>query len=167
MRVKKWLMKQQWRVIQIRGIWSLFYGVLLLAYAYFEYIPFFSDLAFYGPFVFAGFILLVFLIFGYIYDKVLMMWAPTHEVAAERNPYQYVPSTKDHIFWFPVYSTLLDVVEQLARQNEVDTSAIANAREYYSEIAKLRPERKEDIDKSIELRERFIGEHNFNDAVRS
>jgi hypothetical protein len=165
MGVKKWLMKQQWRIVQIRGIWGLFYGILLLAVAYYEYIPFFVDMGAYGPFVFAGFILLTFLILGYIYDRVLVMWAPSQEVTIERNPYQYVPSPKDHIFWFPLYSSLLDAAEQLATLANVDTSAIDETRQYYFKLQKLRAEIKEDIDKGIELREEFIKSHTFSSIL--
>lgn len=166
MGVKKWLMKQQWRVIQIRGIWGLFYGILLLAVAYYEYIPFLADLGSNGPFVFAGIILIVFLILGYIYDRVLVMWAPSQEVTIERNPYQYIPSPKDHIFWFPIYSALLDVSEKLADEFNLDKSAIHETREYFSKLEKLRPERTEDIDKGIELRKQFIEKHPFNEIVK-
>ncbi len=162
MRMKKWLMKQQWRVVQIRGIWSLFYGILLLAIAYYEYIPYFANMGTSGPFVFAAIILASFLVLGYLYDRVLVMWAPSQEVNQERNPYQFVPSPKDHIFWFPIYSALLDSTEQLADKFNVDKRAIEEAREYYGKLQKFRPERREDIDKAIELREAFVKEHPFS-----
>ncbi|NHJ14703.1 MAG: hypothetical protein EAX95_13570, partial [Candidatus Thorarchaeota archaeon] len=101
MKIRKWLMKQQWRVAQIRGIWSLFYGILVLAVSYFGYIPFFADMGAVGPFAFTAVMFVLFLIAGYVYDKVLVMWAPSQEVTQERNPYQYVPSPREHIFWFP------------------------------------------------------------------
>jgi hypothetical protein len=158
-------MKQQWRIVQIRGIWGLFYGLLILAYAYFEYIPFFYDLGFWGPFTFAGVMLFAFLILGYIYDRVLVMWAAGQEVTQERNPYMYVPSPKDHIFWFPIFSSLLDSTEKLANEFGVDTTAIAETREYYAELQSLRPERKEDIEHAIELRKKFVAEHRFIDSI--
>ncbi|MFX1441255.1 MAG: hypothetical protein ACFFFD_13495 [Promethearchaeota archaeon] len=161
MRIRKWLMKQQWRIVQIRGIWGLFYGILLLAIAYFEYIPLFAGMGSFGPFVFSGVLLFVFLILGYIYDRVLVMWAPSQEVTMERNPYQYVPSPKDHIFWFPLYSSLLDSFEKMAQNFDVDTSDIRDAKEYYSHLQSLRPERKEDLDKALELRDKFVSSHKY------
>jgi hypothetical protein len=155
-------MKQEWRIIKIRGIWSLFYGILLLAAAYYGYIPLFSDMGTLGPFVFAGIILIVFLVLGYIYDKVLVMWAPSKEVTMERNPYQYVPSPKDHIFWFPFYSSLLNALEELAKNYEVDLDPIRDTKEYYSQLQKLRPERKEDLDLAIKLRDDFVSKHPFH-----
>lgn len=165
MGLKKWIMKQQWRIVQIRGIWSLFYGILLLAIAYYEYIPFISDMQTTGPFVFAGIILFFFLILGYIYDRVLVMWAPSQEVNIERNPFQYVPSPKDKIFWFPIYSALLDVSEQLAQHYDLDTTAVRETRDYYAELQKLRPERNEDIDRGIKLRDEFTRTHDFSKIV--
>ena len=165
MGMKKWIMKQQWRVVQIRGIWSLFYGILLLAVAYYEYVPFISDMQSIGPFVFAGIILFIFLILGYIYDRVLVMWAPSQEVNIERNPFQYVPSPKDKIFWFPIYSALLDVSEQLVQHYDLDSTAIKETRDYYANLQKLGPERNEDIDRGIKLRDDFIKTHDFSKIV--
>jgi hypothetical protein len=166
MGIRKWLMKQQWRIVQIRGIWSLFYGILLLAIAYFEYIPFFVDMGTLGPFVFAVLILLVFLVLGYVYDRILVMWAPSQEVSMERNPYQYVPAPKDRVFWFPVYSALLDASEKIADKYDLDKSAIKETRQYYAELEKLRPERNEDIDKGARLRRSYLNQHRFSDFYR-
>ncbi|MHA2424849.1 MAG: hypothetical protein ACXAEF_08680 [Candidatus Thorarchaeota archaeon] len=164
MRIRKWLMKQQWRIVQIRGIWSLFYGILLLAIAYFEFIPVFAAMGMLGPFVFAGTLLFIFLILGYIYDRVLVMWAPSQEVTMERNPYQYVPSPKEHIFWFPLYSAMLDSVEKVAQKFDVDTEPITAAKEYYSKLEKMRPEIKEDLDRAVALRTEFMSKNRIWDS---
>ncbi len=161
MGIKKWLMKQEWRIVQIRGIWGLFYGILLLAASYYSYIAFFAAMGALGPFVFSGVILVIFLILGYVYDRVLVLWAPRQEVNIERNPFQYVPSPKDHIFWFPLYSSMLDAIEELAESLNVDTSLVAETKEYYSQLSKLRSEKREDLDTAIDLREKFVKEHPF------
>ncbi|MHA1944286.1 MAG: hypothetical protein ACW96M_07815 [Candidatus Thorarchaeota archaeon] len=161
MRIRKWLMKQQWRIVQIRGIWGLFYGVLVLAGLYYEDLPFFNDLGSWGPFALAFTLLTIFLIVGYLYDRIFIMWAPSQEVTMERNPFQYVPSPKDHIFWLPIYSSLLEATQKLAQNFGVDTQLIEDAREHYSNIQSLRPERREDIDTGAELREQFVTGHNF------
>ncbi|MHA2024031.1 MAG: hypothetical protein ACTSWQ_10255 [Candidatus Thorarchaeota archaeon] len=164
MRIRKWLMKQQWRILQIRGIWGVFYGVLILAGLYVEYIPFFNDMGSFGPFIFASVILFIFLIIGYVYDRVLVMWAPSQEVTQERNPYMYVPSPKDHIFWFPLYSTILDVTEKLAEKVGANTDAVKETRSYYAKLQALGPERIEDLDEGIKLRQEFIRKHPFSDV---
>lgn len=163
--IRKWLMKQQWRVVQIRGIWGLFYAILLLAVSFYDYIPFFVGLGSFGPFAFAGTVLVGFLILGYIYDRVLVMWAPSQEITMERNPYQYVPAPKDKIFWFPIYSTFLDAAEKISRELKLDDNTIQETKEYYSKIQQLKPERKGDLDRGIELRKEFWENHRFSDLA--
>jgi len=165
MRIRKWFMKQQWRIVQIRTIWNLIYGIFILAGLYVGYIPILADMGIMGPFIFAGIVFFSFLIIGYIYDRVLVMWAPSQEVTYERNPYQYVPSPKDHIFWFPIYSTILDACEQLAEEFNMDTEDIKATKKHYAEIQKLRPERNEDIDRSVELRKEFVAKYKFNTEI--
>jgi len=165
MGIRKWLMKQQWRIVQIRGIWGLFYGVLLLAVSYYVYIPFFETMGAMGPLLFAGIIMFIFLILGYIYDRVLVMWAPSQEVTIERNPYQYVPAPKDHVFWFPIYSAILDASERILEVFELDTSEVVETREYFAKLQQLRPEIKEDLDKGIQLRKEYLRKHKFHTFV--
>ena len=165
MGIRKWTMKQYWRLIQVRGIWNLFYGVLLLAIAYYAYIPYFYDMGAIGPFVFAGILLFGFLIIGYLYDRVFVMWGPQQEVVVERNPFQYIPHPRDRIFWFPVYSTLLQASERIAEKMELDSSTIQEVREYFSQLEKLRPERPNDIDIAIKLRDEFIRKNKFRDLI--
>jgi hypothetical protein len=130
-----------------------------------KYIPFIYDMGAIGPFVFAGIILLSFLILGFIYDRVLVMWAPSQEVSFERNPFQYVPSPKERVFWFPIYSALLDGLEELANNHNLDPTKVKETREYYSEIQKLKPERNKDLDRGIELRKEFVRTHRFSDIL--
>lgn len=163
MGIRKWIMKQYWRLVQVRGIWTLFYGVLLLAIAYYVYFPFFVDMGSYGPFVLAFLLLFSFLIIGYVYDRVLVMWGPQQEVVIERNPFQFVPHPRDQVFWFPIYSALLDSAEQLAKLAEVDTTPIEDTREYFDKLQNLVPQRNVDIDTAIELRDEFIKKHRFKD----
>ncbi|MFW9801881.1 MAG: hypothetical protein ACFFFC_04485 [Candidatus Thorarchaeota archaeon] len=163
MGVKKWLMKQQWRLTQIRGIWSLFYGTFMLSIAFYGFVPILSEMGPIAPFIFSATLFLIFLVGGYIYDRVLIMWAPSQEVWMERNPYQYVPQPRDRIFWFPFYSILLDVSEEMAISYGLDTSVIDEVREYYAELEQYTAERKEDIDAASKLRESFRAKHSFKD----
>jgi hypothetical protein len=167
MRIKKWLMKQQWRIIQIRGIWGLFYGILLLAIAYYEFIPWFSNIEIWGPFLFAGVIVVAFLILGYVYDRVLMLWAPSQEVIMERNPFQYVPGPKERIYWLPLYSALLTVAEDLSDHYGLDKRDIVESREYFAEIMTLRPERPGDLEKAAMMRSDYIESHPFSDILEN
>lgn len=162
MGLRKWTMKQYWRLLQVRGIWGLFYGVLLLAVAYYTYIPFFVEMGTLGPFALAACMLFVFLILGYLYDRVFVLWSPQQEVVRERDPFQYVPNPRDRIFWFPIYSVILSTLESLAQEFDVDRTAITDTREYFAELQNMRPERREDIDNAIALRKKFVEAHPFS-----
>ncbi len=159
MGVRKWLMKQYWRTVQVRGIWNLFYGILLLAIAYYIYIPFFADMGAIGPFALAGALLVSFLIIGYLYDRVFVMWGPQQEVTLERNPYQYVPHPRDRIIWFPIYSVMLQASKDISEKLELDTDVITSTQKYFSELEKLRAERKGDLDNATQLRKAYHKEH--------
>jgi hypothetical protein len=165
MGIRKWLMKQQWRVVQIRGMWSVFYSILILAYAYYAYIPLYANMGVLGPFLFAFTILVFFLLLGYLYDRVFQMWAPATEVGVERNPFQYIPSPTEHIFWFPFFSSMLDMTQALAEKYNIGTEVLEETREYYSNIANLRAERKTDMSKAIEMRKEFLAKHPFVDIL--
>ena len=161
MGLRKWIMKQYWRLVQVRGIWNLFYGILLLAIAYYVYIPFFYDMGAIGPFVLAGILLFSFLIIGYLYDRVFVMWGPQQEVSIERNPYSFVPQPLDHIFWFPVFAGLLDVSAKVAEEFELDPTSVEDAREYFDRLQKYTPLNPGDIDAAIEHRKSFVQTHPF------
>jgi hypothetical protein len=128
-------------------------------------LPYIKDMGEIGPFVFSALLLFSFAILGYIYDRVFVLWAPSHEVTQERNPFQYVARPIDRIFWLPLYSSLLDSCDKLAQYFEIDSDLLRETKEYYSEYEKLRPERKEDIDKAIKLREEFVAKHSFSELV--
>ena len=114
----------------------------------------------------AAFILLFsFLIVGYIYDRVLVLWGPQQEVVIERNPFQFVPHPRDRVFWFPIYSALLASAEELAKNAGVDTTPIDETREYYRDLQKLVPQKSSDIDVAIELRKEYIKSHSFGSIL--
>jgi len=163
--VRKWLMKQYWRTVQVRGIWNLFYGILLLSVAYYVYIPLFADMGVLGPLVFAGILLFSFLIIGYLYDRVFVMWGPQQEITLERNPFQYVPHPRDRIYWFPLYSVMLQASKDLLQKLECDTDVIESTQEYFSELEKLRAERKGDLDVAVELRKKYYANHQLDKII--
>ncbi|MFX1484568.1 MAG: hypothetical protein ACFFCP_15425 [Promethearchaeota archaeon] len=72
---------------------------------------------------------------------------------------------RDIIFWFPVYSSILTATDQIADELNLDTSIIEETREYFFKLEKLRPERTEDIDTAIELREEFLRKYRFRDII--
>jgi len=167
MGIRKWVMKQYWRIVQVRGIWNLFYGMLLLAIAYYIYIPFFYDMGAFGPFVFAGILLFSFLIIGYLYDRVFVMWGPQQEVSIERNPYSFVPQPQDHIFWFPLYSGILEASAKIVKEFDLDLTCIEETREYFDKLQKFSPLAPGAIDAAIEHRNAYVASHPFTKIIDS
>ena len=167
MGVRKWLMKQYWRLVQVRGIWNLFYGILLLAIAYYVYIPFFYDMGATGPLVLSIVLLFSFVIIGYLYDKVFVMWGPQQEIMIERNPYSFVPQPQDQIFWFPSYAGMLEASAQLAEEFDLDTRVIKETREYFNTLQNFSAITPGDIDAAIEHRKEFVKKHPFKSILRA
>ncbi len=165
MAIRKWIMKQYWRLVQVRGIWNLFYGVLLLAVAYYAYVPVFLQMGAAGPLVFAALLLGTFLFLGYLYDRVFVLWGPQQEVVIERNPYQYVPHPRDKILWFPVYTVFLNTAELVLSRLGRDATPIRETREYFAILQTLTPYRKEDLQAALKLRNEFIARHPFSQLV--
>ena len=165
MGLRKWVMKQYWRLVQVRGIWNLFYGMLLLSIAYYVFIPYFVNMGALGPFALAAILLFAFLIIGYLYDRVFVMWGPQQEVTIERNPYSYVPQPLDHIFWLPAFSGLLEASAQLAESFKIDSTPIDETREYFDRLQKFSPLTSGDIDAAIEHRKDFIAKHPFKAII--
>jgi len=159
--LRKWMMKQYWRLVQVRGIWNLFYGVLLLAVAYYAYVPVFLNMGAVGPFAFAAILLAMFLVLGYLYDRVFVLWGPQQEVVIERNPFQYVPHPRDRIFWFPLYSVMLDTAEEILATIGRDVTPIRETREYFAELQMCTPYSRQDLEKAMKLRDEFIAKHPF------
>ena len=92
--------------------------------------------------------------------------SPSQEVNVERNPYQYLPSPREQIYWFPIYSAMLNISEELAKKFDVGTQTIEETREYYSQLQGLKVERKEDIDTALDLRLKFVEKHPFSKVLK-
>jgi len=161
MGIRKWLMKQYWRLTQVRSIYSIIYGILTLAAVYVVFIPVFADQGLVGTLMLAGTIFLVFLILGFLYDRVFVMWSPQAQVMIERDPYQYVPTPLDRILWFPWISTLLNSMEQILGEMNLDDEIVKEVREYYSSIQALTPSDDKNLKIADELVKRFIKDHPF------
>ncbi|MHA1186610.1 MAG: hypothetical protein ACTSSK_06985, partial [Candidatus Heimdallarchaeota archaeon] len=67
--------------------------------------------------VFTLFILIIFIIGGYIYDKFLKLWSQTTAVNVARNPYTYVPQPKELIvslgWWVYNFKVLTQIAQKL------------------------------------------------------
>ena len=167
MGLRKWIMMQYWRLTQVRGIYSVFYGILTLAGLYVMYVPLFADYGLMGSLTFAGLILLVFLILGLLYDRVFVMWSPQAQVVVERDPYQYVPLPIDRILWFPWISTILDSTQSILNKLDLDDELIEEVREYYSKLQSLSPTDIMNLEIARGLTSEFVSSHPFGESVQS
>ena len=122
--VKKGLMVQLWRIQQSQAIISIFFWSLTLAGVFYkDYIhPHFVawgivriEDVFLGTVILFFIIVVVFLIFGLLYDRVLRLWVEQTTVAVERNPYskeRLMP--KEVVFWQRGY---LSIMKEIAKKD--------------------------------------------------
>ncbi|MHA1366629.1 MAG: hypothetical protein ACTSP5_09505 [Candidatus Heimdallarchaeota archaeon] len=120
--IKLFSMRWRFRLDQSRAIFGLITFALLLALSYAKYLPDSwlinpDDIPFWIVLVFTLFILIIFIIGGYIYDKFLKLWSQTTAVNVARNPYTYVPAPKELIvilgWWVHTFNTLSQIAKKL------------------------------------------------------
>ncbi len=122
----KWLklfsMRWRFRIDQSRAMFGLVTFALLLSLAYAKYLPGAwvpdpENIPFWIILVFTLFILVIFVVGGYIYDKFLKLWSQTTAVNVARNPYTYVPQPKELIvslgWWVHNYKILSQIANKL------------------------------------------------------
>ena len=124
--VKKGLMVQLWRIQQSQGLISLFFWALTLAgIFYVNYVEWFfikiglvpgvNEQRALGTIYLFLMIVLVFLLIGLLYDRVLKLWVEQTTVAVERNPYskeRLMP--KEVVFWQRGY---LSIMKEIAKKD--------------------------------------------------
>lgn len=120
---KYFVMKWRFRIDQARALFGLITFAALLAVGYFEYITFFYNQGFWGIIEFTLIIFVVFLIGGYLYDRVFRLWAETQTVNVERNPFTYVPGPKEYINHLATFSFIFMSLTQIAEKLDIDLEA--------------------------------------------
>ena len=116
-------MKWRFRVDQARAIFGLITFAALLALGYTDYISFFKNQGFWGVIEFTLIILAVFLIGGYLYDRVFKLWAETQTVNVERNPFTYVPGPKEYINHLATFSFIFMSLTEIAEKLDIELEA--------------------------------------------
>ncbi|MFW9805155.1 MAG: hypothetical protein ACFFFK_00335, partial [Candidatus Thorarchaeota archaeon] len=76
MSMKKFIMKQYWRVGTIRALLSLAMGMLLLGRLLYVDIPYLQDMGIWGAIILGLLLVLLFMAIGWAYDEKGKMWAP-------------------------------------------------------------------------------------------
>ncbi|MHA1556527.1 MAG: hypothetical protein ACTSPM_06275 [Candidatus Heimdallarchaeota archaeon] len=118
---KHFSMKWRFRLDQSRAIFGLITFAVLLADKYVSVIPWFKDQGFWsGDMLLSVVILILFLIVGYLYDRLFKLWTETQTVNVERNPYTYVPNPKEYINNLAIFSFLFDSLNQIAEKLDVE-----------------------------------------------
>ncbi|MHA1185551.1 MAG: hypothetical protein ACTSSK_01545 [Candidatus Heimdallarchaeota archaeon] len=118
---KHFAMKWRFRLDQSRAIFGLITFAVLLANSYVDQIPWFKDQGFWGGDIFLSVIIFaMFLIVGYLYDRLFKLWTETQTVHVERNPYTYVPQPKEYINNLATWSFIFDSLIQISEKLDVD-----------------------------------------------
>ena len=117
--LKKSLMTQVWRLQQSQAIISIFFwsltlaGVFYLAYLHDWFVRWGlvrQNEVFLGTIYLFLIFLLVFLLIGFVYDRVLKLWSEQTVVAYERNPYTRDRMyAKEIVLWRMQVETLREV----------------------------------------------------------
>lgn len=161
MLVKKWIMKQYWRVSQIRILASLGLGMLVIGKLYLEFVPVLRDMGLLGALTLGVLLFSVFMGLGWVYDTRMKMWSQKVQVIYERHAYYHVPMIKTAIFEYPVLYTLIHTMKGLSDKSEIDGFSVSQLAVYLQEYFSLRPTRK-DIDRTIKMEREFLENHPFS-----
>jgi len=118
---KHFTMKWRFRLDQSRAIFGLITFAVLLANSYVDQIPWFKDQGFWGgDILLSVLIFAIFVVVGYLYDRLFKLWTETQTVHVERNPYTYVPQPKEYINNLAIFSFLFDSLTQISEKLDVD-----------------------------------------------
>lgn len=160
MPLKKWVMKQYWRVSTIRTLLSLGMWMLILGRSYYGSVPIVSDMGFLGALILGAILFSFFLGLGWAYDTQAKMWSPKMQASIERNPYRYVPAYSSLSMEKPFVYALLYAFLRVFRKAGLDGKYIVDAIGYFDEYFARAPI-KDDIMTSEGLARNFMDKHPF------
>jgi hypothetical protein len=158
--MKKWIMKQYWRVGQIRTLTGLATGMLVIGKLYLPYVPLLDQMGLIGAVLLGMTLFSFFLCLGWIYDAKLKMWSQKNQVAVERSAYYYVPYISSKAYDYPLFFVLLTALNSAMKKIGTSTKSLDSIVEYLREYYTLEPT-KADINKALEMGKQFIGDHPF------
>ena len=111
---------------------------------YYIYIPELVELGILGALLLGGVLILLFLGVGWLYDAKGMMWSAKMQVAAERNPYRYVPSPRNFAFDYATIYAMLNTLRIVLLELHLEVASLDDSIKYLDTYFKLR-ENKKDI----------------------
>jgi hypothetical protein len=161
MNIPKWLMKQYWRIGEMRAILSLATGMFVLGRWYYSYIPILEPLGLIGALALGTVLTLAFMGVGWVYDKKAKLWTQDIQAKVERNPYRYVPSFADFASILPVIYSLTSILRKTLKQLELPTESLDDFIKYMSVYFSLQPV-KDDISRAKSISDEFWQKHSFD-----
>ncbi len=166
MNIPKWLMKQYWRIGEMRAILSLATGMFVLGRWYYPYIPLLEPLGLIGALILGAILTFAFMGLGWVYDKKAKLWTQDIQAKVERNPYRYVPSFADLASNLPFIHSLTFILRKTLKQLELSTEALDDFIEYMSIYFSLQPI-KDDISRAKSISDEFWQNHSFGHNQQS
>ncbi|MGY5875960.1 MAG: hypothetical protein RTU30_09455 [Candidatus Thorarchaeota archaeon] len=161
MGIKKWVMKQYWRIGQIRALVGLASGMLVVGKLYlgilFPQVK--EDAPLLGALALGTFLTLLFLGLGWAYDEKGKLWSERLQVTQERNPYQYVPDLRTRTFVYPFIYALISILDSFERK--FGNQGLKEINEYLRQYFHRRPGSRKDIESALPDSDLFMKEHPF------
>ena len=129
----------------MRAWLSLGLGMFSLGKIYYIYIPELAELGLIGALLLGGVLVLLFLGVGWLYDAKGMMWSAKMQVAAERNPYRYVPSPRNFAFDYATIYAMLGTLRSIFLELHLEVTSLDDSIKYLDTYFRLRENKKDMI----------------------
>ncbi len=110
---------------------------------YYIYIPELAELGLLGALLLGGVLVLLFLGVGWLYDAKGMMWSAKMQVAAERNPYRYVPSPREFAFNYATIYAMLGTLRSILLELHLEVTSLDDSIKYLDTYFRLRENKKD------------------------
>ncbi|MFX1261517.1 MAG: hypothetical protein ACFFAZ_05485 [Promethearchaeota archaeon] len=121
MSIKKWIMKQYWRVGTIRALSSLALGMFVLGRLYYIYIPGLQDMGLLGALILGTLLVVFFMGLGWLYDVRGKMWSPQQQASVERSPYYFIPDYRSLAIDYPVFYAVFQTMKGILDSASIET----------------------------------------------
>ncbi len=161
MSIKKWIMKQYWRVDTVRASASLVLGMFVLGRMYYSSIPSLAVYGIYGAIILGVFFIFFFLIVGWLYDERLKVWNEAMQAAVERHVYYFVPSPRSFAIEYPFFYATTTTLRDLVRLSATRSSSMDAFLKYADWFYQLHPSKRNDIFGALPHANEYMFKHSF------
>lgn len=159
----KWFLKQYWRAGAIRSIFGVLLGMFILGRYYYPLIPILNELdpSILGAILLAGFLLLLFLGIGFLYDAKLQLWNENLQVSVDRDPFTYVPYIRYRMMEYPFFLSLMAGLRLIAKKTGASTQDLDDLVEYLEFYYRLSPQIKDHLFGTPPVAQEYMSNHPF------